>query len=198
MHCTRTWRASSVVKKLNNSNLVPPKNLKIWNSAGNYFNPPLFELIVYSKKGLDHFGGTMTEIISWPSLSIALCCWIFWYGTHSFGQSLRGYLEDLDCVRFPVWWPNVRGKQLEGKSWKKHWLIPLVGFEHSWHWSWFGSLVSGKFLWHHIPSKCFLLPRYAYTCPSLTDVVSHIGKWLCVTIGLCVLVKYETVNTVLV
>lgn len=110
MHCTRTWRASSVVKKLNNSNLAPPKNLKIWNSAGNYFNPPLFELIVYSKKGLDHFGGTMTEIISWPSLSSPLLLNFLIYGTHSFGQSLRGYLEDLDCVRFPVWWPNVRGK----------------------------------------------------------------------------------------
>lgn len=97
MHCTRTWRASSVVKKLNNSNLAPPKNLKIWNSAGNYFNPPLFELIVYSKKGLDHFGGTMTEIISWPSLSSPLLLNFLIYGTHSFGQSLRGYLEDLDC-----------------------------------------------------------------------------------------------------
>lgn len=119
MHCTRTWRASSVVKKLNNSNLAPPKNLKIWNSAGNDFNPPLFELIVYSKKGLDHFGGTMTEIVSWPSVSSPLLLNFLIYGTHSFGQSL---LEDLDCVRFPVLSPNVRGQQLEGKSWINHWL----------------------------------------------------------------------------
>ena len=55
----------------------------------------------------------MTEIISWPSVSSPLLLNFLIYGTHSFGQSL---LEDLDCVRFPVLSPNVRGQQLEGKS----------------------------------------------------------------------------------